>query len=137
MRPIPDSRMSRILPAIFLASLIPLAACALAAGTEWGEEVPASRAVLLSEILDSPRTASGTEVVVRGRIGEVCRSSGCWLVLQESVDGSFHEILVDLAPSAGFTVPQEVRGHTARVIGHLSGDAPDRRLIATGLALES
>lgn len=129
--------MQKTTPAVFLASLILLAGCAPSPGAVWGREVPASRAISLSELLEGEEEPPGGQVVVRGRVGEVCRASGCWFVLQDSSAGKIHEILVDLLPEAGFTVPRSIQGRTARVAGRLSGEAPDRRLIATGLVLES
>ena len=75
-------------------------------------------------------------MTVSGRIGEVCRSAGCWFVLRGSSSGSLSEVMVDLKPRATFTVPHDVQGREAVVRGHLVGQKPDLRFDAVGLLVE-
>ena len=71
-----------------------------------------------------------------GRIGEVCRSAGCWFVLQDAGESGSVEVLVDLKPRASFTVPRSVEGRPAVVRGTLVGVEPDLQLHAVGIAVE-
>jgi hypothetical protein len=102
----------------------------------WGEDVDAAAAIPLSKLLSADVVASTEPVTVSGRIGEVCRSAGCWFVLQDTVDGRLHEVLVDLKPRAGFTVPTSIAGRSAVVRGWFVGEKPDLKLEAVGLELE-
>jgi hypothetical protein len=102
----------------------------------WGEAVDRAQAVPLSEILSGDRVDTGEAVTVSGRIGEVCRTTGCWFVLRDRSNGGLSEVMVDLKPRATFTVPQDVQGHKAVVRGHLVGQKPDLRFDAVGLLVE-
>lgn len=101
-----------------------------------GRPVDVSEAISVSEALRLPTEGPGEAVVVRGRVGEVCRSAGCWFVLQEIEGGRLHEILVDLKRHAGFTVQPDVAGRTAIVAGTLITDGPNRVLDAVGARFE-
>ena len=79
------------------------------------------------------------EVVIRGRIGAVCRSSGCWFVIEgEAGDGSNAipaSLRVDLDAAADFRVPPTIQGRDALVRGRLHGAPPDTELRGTALVL--
>ncbi len=94
-----------------------------------------AEAVSLSEFLSADVFDDAVLVTASGRIGEVCRSAGCWFVLQDTTDGKVHEVLVDLKPLASFTVPAEVQGHEALVRGRFVGSQPDLKFHAVGLRL--
>lgn len=120
-----------------------LAACVwLAAGCggtgprAWGEALDPAAAVPLGDVLARGEVARGEIVTVSGRIGEVCRSAGCWLVLQDTGGGKLHEVLVDLKPEAGFTVPPDVQGRSAVVRGRLVETDSSLALHAVGLRVE-
>ena len=102
----------------------------------WGEPVDPAVAVRLSKLLSDTGIDPEQPVTASGRISEVCRTSGCWFVLQDVVDGKLHEVLVDLLPRAEFTVPSSVAGRNAMVQGWIVGEEPDRKLEAVGLGLE-
>jgi hypothetical protein len=102
----------------------------------WGEKVDPAAAVPLSQLLSGDGVDPGAAVTASGRIGEVCRTAGCWFVLHDTRDGKLYEVLVDLKPGARFTVPPSVQGRAAVVRGRLVGSAPDLRLHAVGLRLE-
>jgi len=123
-----------VLPAL-AAWIVSSGGCGPAPHRAWGETVDTNAAVPLSRVLTED-TGDGAMVTVSGRIGEVCRSAGCWFVLQDTADGKAHELLVDLKPAASFTVPADVSGSDAVVRGRLVGSAPDRALHAVGLVLE-
>lgn len=93
-------------------------------------------AVPLSEILGAGVSASGELVTVSGRIGEVCRSAGCWFTLMDATGERSDEIFVDLKAGASFTVSRHVQGRDAVVLGRLVGSAPDLQIQAVGLVVE-
>ncbi|MCZ6597933.1 MAG: hypothetical protein O7B99_09865, partial [Planctomycetota bacterium] len=60
----------------------------------------------------------------------------CWFVLEEVSSGKVYDVKADLLPAADFTLPSDVRGQRAVVVGRLVGRAPDRALHAVGLRVE-
>jgi len=101
----------------------------------YGARVDTAMAVPLSELdLRTPVDPKAV-LVVSGRVREVCRTSGCWLVLEDASGGKAAELFVDLLPNAGFTVDPSIIGRTAVVSGYLAGEGPDLRVNALGLEL--
>lgn len=132
------SALRRRIPATRSLAVLLLWALVMGCGapetTMFGQPVDAIAAVPLARALDS--ADENREIVVVGRIGEVCRSAGCWFVLQDSDDDRHVQVMVDLKPLADFIVPSDVSGRRAIVAGRLVGAAPDVELHATGLRLE-
>jgi hypothetical protein len=104
-----------------------------------GEAVPLERAQSLSELFAEHAARRGAgddvppEVVVAGRVSEVCASSGCWFVLREVDAGRVHELFVDLSPRADFTASRELVGAHVVVSGVLVADGSNLSLHARGL----
>ena len=92
-----------------------LAACGHSGPLASGQPVEASAAIPLSELLGADAPAPTEPVTVSGTISEVCRTSGCWFVLQEVKDGKLYELFTDLSTDAALSVPEAVRGR--RTIG--------------------
>lgn len=103
---------------------------------ELGAPIDQSRAVTLANALAAYRGGGDARVVIRGQVGEVCRSAGCWFVLQEIREGRLHELFVDLKKRADFTISGDVAGRWATVSGRLVGTGPDVTFEADGLRLE-
>lgn len=103
---------------------------------ELGRPVDSARAIGVKDALTREVLPSGQAAVIRGRIGEVCRSAGCWFVLQEVESGRIHEILVDLKRRADFRIGVEVSGRTAIAAGQIVSDESNRVLEATGVRIE-
>ena len=112
------------------------AGCGGRAPVRLGAPLDASTGVPLARLLAGDDARRAGAVVVSGRIGELCRSSGCWFVLEDVADGKAYNLLVDLKPAASFTVPPSVLGRLAVVSGRLVGQRPDLQLQATGLELD-
>lgn len=96
---------------------------------------PAEAIGLTDAILASDGRLEG-RVVVRGRVGEVCRSAGCWFVLYETEGGELHELFVDLKKSGTITVRSDASGRSATVAGRLVNTGTNLVLEADGLLLE-
>jgi hypothetical protein len=116
-----------------------LAACALligscggAASQEFGLHVDPAEAVDLAAALT---LADAGEVTLRGRIAEVCDSSGCWFVLRERRGADLHELFVNLLASE-IRLGPDSRGREVVVRGKLVGPREARELRAVGLRLE-
>ncbi|MHC4446274.1 MAG: DUF4920 domain-containing protein [Planctomycetota bacterium] len=103
---------------------------------ELGRSFDPGQAIGLAEALASGGHAPSERLVIRGRVGEVCRSAGCWFVLQEIKDGRLHEVFVDLKKNGGFTVRRDATGRRVLVSGSLVGAGPDVTFEADGLRLE-
>jgi len=112
------------------------ASCGTGEPRAWGEPVDPAAAVPLAQLLSGQHEEAEEIVTTSGRIGEVCRTAGCWFVLQDDSDGKLHELLIDLKPEATFTVTPDVQGAQAVVRGRLVGTKPDLKLHAVGLVLE-
>ena len=121
---------------LFLSGCGFLIACGEEMPSELGEPFDPAHATPLSKLLTDDDVAHSGSVIVSGRIGSVCQSSGCWFTLQEAVDGKVYEIFTDLQASASFTVAPGVQGRKAVVAGSLVGKGPDLQLRAIGLVLE-
>ena len=103
---------------------------------EFGTPIDPAQAVALADALASYRNGGDGQVVIRGRVGEVCRSAGCWFVLQAIRNDELHEVFVDLKKRAEFTISADASGRTATVSGRLVGSGPDITLEADGLRLD-
>jgi len=102
---------------------------------ELGRPCDPASSVGLAEVLTSHTQAHTDRVVIRGRVGEVCRSVGCWFVLQAVKEGRLYEVFVDLKKDGTFTVPADASGREAVVSGKLVGRPPDMTFEADGLRL--
>lgn len=103
---------------------------------ELGKPVDVAEAVALADVLSSDEPPPTGRIVLRGKVGEVCLSAGCWFVLQEVRDGRLREVFVDLAKDGTFTVRGDASGRAAWVSGKLVGKGPDMKFEADGLRLE-
>jgi len=103
---------------------------------ELGNALDESAAVALAELLREGRVTPPAPVVVSGRVGEVCQSSGCWFVLQDGTGDSFREVFTDLKSAASFAVPRHIGGRDAVVAGRLVTRDGNLQLRATGLVLK-
>jgi hypothetical protein len=66
----------------------------------------------LSSLLNEPMLYSGSNVIVQGRTGQVCRSSGCWLIITDGVNQlfvQFYDFTVQLPPGSPVRVQGELR----------------------------
>lgn len=133
---IPGSLFHRAGWTILVGLMATCSACFDPGPQTYGEPVDSERVVALHDLLSEPRPIAGSMVVVSGSIGQVCRSAGCWFVLQEDLEGEHYELYVDLKPAASFTLDQAASGRRAILRGRLAGSFPDIELHANGLAFE-
>ena len=101
-----------------------------------GRTVDPTEAIRLTDLLAEGGGLFKGRVVVRGRVGEVCRSAGCWFVLYETHGSALHELFVDLKKSGTITVQNDASGRTATVAGRLVNTGTNLVLEADGLLLE-
>lgn len=103
---------------------------------ESGRPFDASQAISLGECLTSQANISADRLVIRGRVGNVCRASGCWFVLQQVSDGRLHELFVDLKRQAALVVPPDAAGRSAVVTGKLVETGSSLVFEADGFRIE-
>lgn len=103
---------------------------------ELGRPIDASQAIGLAESLNSEEHAAADRLVIRGRVGNVCRASGCWFVLQQVDNGRLYELFVDLKKQASLVVPAGATGRSAIVSGRLVETGSGVMLEADGFRLE-
>jgi len=127
-------RLLRHLAIVWLLGIL-AGSCGRSGPLEFGKPVPVSSSIPLAQLLDGNMPGSSAPVVVSGRVKEVCRSSGCWLILEQTRDGKVYELYVDLKPRADFTVTPALIGRDAFVSGIVSGRKPDLQLEAVGLVV--
>jgi hypothetical protein len=127
-------RLLRDLAILWLLAFM-AGSCGRSVPLEYGQPVRVSSAIPLAQLLDGDLPASSELVVVSGRVKEVCRSSGCWLILEQSRNGKVYELYVDLKPRADFTVMPALIGRDAFISGIVSGRKPDLQLEAVGLTV--
>lgn len=81
---------------------------------QFGKSIDSGRgeATTLADVTADPDRYAGRTVIVEGNVGQVCRSSGCWLIL---TDGSaslyvrFYDFTVNLSSGIRLRVQGEVR----------------------------
>lgn len=128
---------------LIVAGVVILGACGIAGWLfqsggyplKYGRPCDPASSVGLAEILTPHPQAPTDRLVIRGRVGEVCRSVGCWFVLQEIKEGRLYEVFVDLKKDGTFTVPADASGREAVVSGKLVGTPPDVTFEADGVRL--
>lgn len=99
-------------------------------GTTYGKKISVKEATPISDILANPEKYSGKRVLVEGKVGDVCKKMGCWMMLtEEGTDGSIRVKVND----GEIVFPQGGRGKTARVQGIVSvREMTEEQLIAQG-----
>lgn len=81
-------------------------------GTLYGKELNADiKTVTLAEILASPDTYNGQEVIVTGAIVDVCQKAGCWITFYED------DTEVRIKTDHNFVLPLDSFNKTATVNG--------------------
>jgi len=122
---------------IYTIVMLPLLTCGCRQSkpAQWGEITEASNAVPLSRALLNYDSSKEQTVTISGRITDVCKESGCWFVLQDTLEGRDYQLYVDLTHGASFTVPPDVQGRRALVKGRIVGQKPDVKFYPVGLRI--
>jgi len=99
-------------------------------GKPLGKKITVKEVTPISEILAHPEKYEGKRVLVEGKVGDVCKKMGCWMMLT----GAGKDETIRIKVKDGEIVfPQEARGKTARAQGVVSvRDLTKEQLIAQG-----
>ncbi|MBL7812140.1 MAG: DUF4920 domain-containing protein [Bacteroidetes bacterium] len=79
--------------------------------TDYGKPVDISKAISVDEGLKAFRDKGTSAAVIKGQIGDVCQSEGCWYNFKTSSGDQF----VDF--NHKFTIPKDSKGKTAVAAG--------------------
>ena len=90
-------------PASLLLATLLFAPLAVAA--DYGAPMPEGEGTDIAVVADDPAAITGEPALYRGRITEVCRNKGCWVVLES--DGRSARVM---AKDHGFAVPADASG---------------------------
>jgi hypothetical protein len=103
------------------ALLIPLLLYATFAtageGKVYGKKVTLKEVTPVADILGNPEKYDGKQVLVEGKVGDVCKKMGCWMML--TGEGKVESIRVKVKDGE-IVFPQDARGRMARVQGVVS-----------------
>ena len=96
--------MRNAFPTLAATLVIALFATA-AAAADFGAPMPDGEAIDIATAAADPAALTGEPALYRGRITEVCRKQGCWVVLES--DGHSARVM---AKDHGFSVPEDASG---------------------------
>jgi hypothetical protein len=92
----------------------------------YGAAFPATApaAVALPAVLEAPATFLGRDLVVEGKVSDVCQKKGCWMVMADG-DRTLRVTMKDHA----FGVTFGATGQTAQISGQLVEKAVDAKTV--------
>ncbi len=103
------------------ALLIPLLLGATPAtageGKVYGKKVTLKEVTPVADILGNPEKYDGKQVLVEGKVGDVCKKMGCWMMLTGEGKGESIRVKVK---DGEIVFPQDARGRMARAQGVVS-----------------
>ena len=103
------------------ALLIPLLLGATLAtageGKVYGKKVTVTEVTPIADILVNPKKYEGKQVLVEGKVGDVCKKMGCWMMLTGEGEGESIRVKVK---DGEIVFPQDARGRMARAQGVVS-----------------
>ena len=98
--------------------------------TKYGKELAVKEVTPIGDILADPSKYDGKQVLVEGKVGDVCKKMGCWMMLTGEGENETIRIKVK---DGEIVFPQEARGKTARAQGVVSvRELTKEQLIAQG-----
>jgi hypothetical protein len=83
----------------------------------FGATVAAQQAVTLEEVVANLDQYEGKQVIVRAKVKEVCKTMGCWMMLEDGKKGVRVRFTESEECSDGFYVPRNCDGHVAILAG--------------------
>ncbi len=114
----------------FLVALMVDAACPGCRKDErhFGRRLGEQTSGAISDLVSNTEAYLDQEVVVHGRIKEVCQTAGCWCILEDGQD----QLYVSLST---FSLPRDVAGRRCRAAGRLVMRNDRPTFLATGIEL--
>jgi hypothetical protein len=81
---------------------------------KYGSEITLKEKTNISDILNSPEEYLDKDVLVEGKVLDVCKMMGCWMELESDVEGEKIKVKVK---DGDIIFPVEAKGQTALVEG--------------------
>jgi len=125
--------ISALLVVSFLLIMTP-ASFAKGGESHFGSRFSGEKRADLVEIKSSPRTYVGKRVRIQGRVADVCKNSGCWLVVSDG-----EELMKVTIKNHLFSVPRDIDGRKVVVEGLVTstrGRQPVISVVATGVEVQ-
>ncbi len=95
------------------------------AWTSYGAELDINAAIPAATLMDSPKDYVGQEIVVEGRVADVCQTKGCWMVLADG-DRTMRVTMKDHA----FAVDMNGIGGDCQIMGTVLEKEVDAETVA-------
>ena len=95
------------------------------AWTSYGGELDINAAIPAATLLSAPQDYVGQQVVVEGRVADVCQKKGCWMVLADG-DQTMRVTMKD----HGFTVDMNGTGGDCQIMGTVLQKEVDAETVA-------
>ena len=86
----------------------------LPSGEDFGEGITLRQVTPLEDVLQHPERHSDRDILIRGRISDVCQKKGCWTILSSDAG----HLRVDFK-NYGFFIPTSSSGRQAYVEGRV------------------
>ena len=86
-------------------------------GKVYGKKVTVTEVTPIADILANPKKYDGKQVLVEGKVGDVCKKMGCWMMLTGEGEGETIRVKVK---DGEIVFPQDARGRMARAQGVVS-----------------
>lgn len=83
----------------------------------YGKKVTVKEVTPIADILANPEKFEGKQVLVEGKVGDVCKKMGCWMML--TGEGKDETIRIKVKDGE-IVFPQDARGKMARAQGIVS-----------------
>ena len=114
------------------ALLLPLVLSATLAvagdGKTYGKKITVKEVTPISDILANPEKYEGKTVLVEGKVGDVCKKMGCWMMLNGEGKGESIRVKVK---DGEIVFPQDAGGKMARAQGVISVRTMTREQLIT------
>lgn len=113
----PEDMMRYYVYALLLPFLFGVAQIAAGEGKTYGKKLTVKEVTPIADILANPEMYNGKQVLVEGKVVDVCKKMGCWMMLTgNGKDGSIRIKVKD----GEIVFPQEARGKVVRAQGVIS-----------------
>lgn len=105
--------------ALVVVLLLCLLSVPTRAGSEkvYGKPITVKEKTSIAEIVAHPEKYDGKRVLVEGKVADVCKKMGCWIMIEEGKDGQTIRFKVD---DGVIVFPKDAKGKIARAEGIVS-----------------
>jgi hypothetical protein len=103
--------------ALLLPLMLGAAIAAAGEGKVYGKKITVKEVTPIADILANPEKYEGKQVLVEGKVGDVCKKMGCWMIL--TGEGKDESIRIKVKDGE-IVFSQEARGRMARAQGLVS-----------------